>query len=213
MGFELKNIIILLAIVAWFFVPFKKEKWLPLVGLFLFLSLSTELLGEWLLVGGPGNAIVYNVFVLIDFTITSAVLIRVSPKAKESRRVFMLSSLLLLVPIALFLVKNTPLSHFASSVLLISGLLLTIHSTLVILRLGQYSDELVLKIPAFWIVLSPFFYFASFVPSFGLAMHFATSNRVLSEGLYTITDYLFYLRYLLILTGLILAHKRLKHAQ
>ena len=202
MIFDLKNFTILATLVAWFFVAKKKEKWLPFVGVFLALSLATELSAVWLRDNGYSNALVYNMFIPIDYVLSGLILSRVGPGKPRSMKVLLYASPLFLLVAVIFLLSKSPLIWVASSVLLVSGLIVAIQSTVVLFTLAQMIDIPIMKHPGFWIALSPFFFFTCFVPSFGLAMYFGDTNSDLAMKLYNIMDYFFFLRYSLILIGL-----------
>jgi len=207
-SFEPKNLFILLALIVWVANSRRFENWLPYLGLWLTLSMATEIIGDLTACSKFSNYIYYNIFIVVDFILMSSILFKINPKRKESIWIFACSALIVLISAIAFLFNNSPIQDFATSVLLVMGGLLVVHSTVVILRLAMYSTTPILKSPEFWIALSPFFYFACFVPSFGMSMYFSETNRDLAEQLYKINDYLFVLRYLLILMGLILAFKK-----
>lgn len=210
---ESKNIFILIPFIIWVVNSRRFKSWLPFIGLLLFFSLITEMVGEYLVNRDYDNHWVYNCFIVFDFTFLSVALLKISPKPKESRWIIFFSSFILLLTALNFLLEHSPIDEFATSLLLVMGGLLVIHSIWVILGLAKHSSIPLLRSASFWITLSPFFYFACFVPSFGLMMYFSDKNDDLADQLYEINDYLFIMRYLLILVGFVLALKKQPNAQ
>ncbi|GEM_PF-4981418 len=205
---DFKGLFLVFAFLVWLWNRNKIGDWKLLLGLFLSITLTSEL-SAWICgMNGIKNYFIYNPFVLVDYVLSNLILYKINSNKKESKRIFICGGIMILISVFWFLKTHSLVKGFNHNSLFISSFFIIIHSIVTLFRKAEESDESLLFSGEVWVSFSMLVYYVCFLPSHGMGMYLVyKENYELARQLMFMNDILFCLKYSLVLIGILLIKK------
>jgi hypothetical protein len=204
--YSLKLLSLPFALWAWWNARHTNARWWLPAGIQLMLALVAEPLAMWLMWEARPNHGVYNLYMVLEFTTLTWMVMSIPHPSRGSRRLALLTMLLFLAVygwqwnVQRITGAEPALFHYA---LIGGGTLLALQSILALHRLVREGPVHPAGNAAIWILASTCLYFISAAPLLVAVLHFEQSNIGIALMLLDLNDLLFMLRYGLMFLGLL----------
>ncbi len=170
------------------------------------IAFTFEIVGQILKHTGHQNAMLFNLYIVLEFILLILVISLLIKKRFATR----LTVFLIVIYIGFWgktIVCNGA-GSFAAKVFLLGCLILSCCYFYLMIKISSSKDDFI-KQPTFWISLGTTIYFCSVIPLFGAFHYFETHNKQqLGSYLYTINDIMGIIRYSFILYAFYLLKKK-----
>jgi hypothetical protein len=201
---ELKNLIFVPLLLSWLTLRNPKDGWIRSIGNYLFFSAALELIAWITSFFCTSNHNLYYIASYIDVFLIGRILSSIVYKRKKKVKPVLLTIMLgsMIIFSLLRIAKLPLLTDALTQNILVHGFIILIATTYTFHKQAQVSDVKILKTAEFWALSALLLYYTCSGPSLALSLYLYESNQQLSDQLMYINDFLFLLKYFLILVSI-----------